>query len=58
MPGTERAVAVALAPIITKGTGLGLAITQNILRAHGGELEIESVIGRGTAVTLWIARDP
>jgi two-component system NtrC family sensor kinase len=38
-----------------EGTGLGLAITQNILAAHGGELAIDSAVGRGTTVTLWIA---
>jgi signal transduction histidine kinase len=39
-----------------EGTGLGLAITRDILSAHGGSLTIESVIGQGTAVTLWLAR--
>jgi two-component system NtrC family sensor kinase len=38
-----------------EGTGLGLAITQNILAAHGGGLAIDSALGRGTTVTLWIA---
>jgi PAS domain S-box-containing protein len=38
-----------------EGTGLGLAITQNILAAHGGELAIDSAVGRGTTVTLWMA---
>jgi PAS domain S-box-containing protein len=39
-----------------EGTGLGLTITQNILAAHGGALTIDSEVGRGTAMTLWIAR--
>jgi two-component system NtrC family sensor kinase len=38
-----------------EGTGLGLAITQNILAAHGGGLAIDSAVGQGTSVTLWIA---
>ena len=36
----------------TGGTGLGLAISERILREHGGELEIESVRGKGSAFTL------
>lgn len=34
------------------GTGLGLWITQGIMQAHGGRLELESALGRGTRVTL------
>jgi len=39
------------------GTGLGLAIVKHLVLAHGGELHIESEIGRGTTVrfTLPIA---
>jgi two-component system phosphate regulon sensor histidine kinase PhoR len=32
------------------GTGLGLAIVKHLVLAHGGELAIESVEGRGTTV--------
>lgn len=35
------------------GTGLGLAIVQKFMEAHGGRINIESIIGRGTKVTLF-----
>jgi len=35
-----------------RGTGLGLAIVDHIVRAHGGQLEVESVRGHGTNVRV------
>lgn len=34
------------------GTGLGLAITKHVMQRHGGELKIESELGKGSKFTL------
>ena len=38
------------------GTGLGLAIVHKIIEAHGGEVRVDSEVGRGTTVTLFLPR--
>ncbi|MBI4630674.1 MAG: PAS domain-containing protein, partial [Chloroflexi bacterium] len=37
---------------IGQGTGLGLSIVAGILRAHGGEVQVTSVLGKGTKFTM------
>ncbi len=34
----------------TSGTGLGLAIVQQIIKAHGGEIDVSSELGEGTQI--------
>jgi two-component system NtrC family sensor kinase len=35
-----------------RGVGLGLAISRSIVEQHGGRIEVESELGRGTAFTV------
>lgn len=37
-----------------KGSGLGLMIVQRIIRAHGGRIDIDSRLGQGTSVRVWL----
>jgi two-component system sensor histidine kinase HydH len=35
-----------------KGTGLGLTVAAQIVRNHGGEIDLDSMVGTGTTVTV------
>lgn len=35
-----------------RGSGIGLAVSDEIVRLHGGTLEIDSTVGEGTSVTI------
>ena len=41
----------------TRGTGLGLANVKRIFEEHGGNVEIESSLGEGTTVLMWLLVD-
>ncbi|MCS7061807.1 MAG: ATP-binding protein [Anaerolineae bacterium] len=36
------------------GAGLGLAIAKSIIEAHGGDIEVQSVVGVGTTFNVWL----
>ena len=41
-----------------KGTGLGLWVTQDIVRGHGGRIEVSSVVNRGTTFRIFLPLEP
>lgn len=40
-----------------QGTGLGLSVSYNIIRGHGGQIEVESRVDRGTVFRVRLPAD-
>ena len=56
-------LALVLDPFFTtkkrgEGTGLGLSVAADIVKNHGGTLEVESVAGEGTTMRVFLPRLP
>ncbi len=64
MKATDRETAIAKFGQIDsaldrryEGTGLGLPLVKSLVELHGGGLEIDSLIGVGTTVTIWFPEE-
>ncbi len=41
-----------------KGTGLGLFIANKVIQQHGGEIQVESEVGEGTKISVFVPKIP
>ena len=51
-PASNAGDAVLASPDATNGTGLGLALASWIAHAHGGDIRVESALGKGSVFTV------
>jgi signal transduction histidine kinase len=51
---TKRRLFEAFYTTKHNGTGLGMMITQEIVKKHGGKMEVESEEGKGTTVSVYL----
>ncbi len=42
---------------VGKGTGLGLSVSHGTIEAHGGAIEVESILGKGTEFRIFLPLD-
>ena len=39
---------------VGKGTGLGLSVSHGTIEAHGGTIEVDSIMGQGTEFRIYL----
>lgn len=61
-PGIPPELAASLfQPFFTtkfSGTGLGLSISKSLIEQHGGRIEVDSILGRGTTFLIFLPERP